>query len=73
MEKLISGLDKLLGLIPFNGDKTVVGAGLKLMLPILVLKMPVLVVVGPALDLLAEFLISAGLAHKAIKAGKKKE
>ena len=71
MEKLMLGLDKLLSLIPFNGDKTVIGAGLKLLVPVLVLKMPVLVLVGPALDMFADFLISAGLAHKAIKASKK--
>lgn len=67
MDKLLSFADKMLKLLPFDGDKTVIGAGLKLVLPMVVAKVPVLLVVAPALDALAGFLISSGLAHKLIK------
>ncbi len=72
MNQLINAVDKILGLIPFNGDKTVIGAGLKLLIPIAVVKMPLLLVVAPVVDATANLLMAIGLAHKAVKASAKK-
>lgn len=71
MEKLISAADKLLSLLPFDGNKTLIGAGLKLALPVAVAKFPVVLLVAPAIDAFADFCIAAGLAHKAVKVAKK--
>lgn len=67
MEKLISFADKLLSFIPFNGDKTVIGSGLKLIVPVLAGYFPALLVAAPYLDAFADFLITTGLFHKPIK------
>lgn len=67
MDALINFSDKLLSMIPFNGDKTIMGAGLKLMLPIAVAHFPFLIVIAPYLDGTADFLLSTGLVHKFVK------
>ena len=40
MEKLFNSLDSLLGRLPFNGDKTIIGTTLQVFLPVLVAKFP---------------------------------
>lgn len=73
MDKVMSAADKVLSLLPFNGDKTVIGAGLKLLLPLAVVKFPPLLVVAPVIDAIAEMLLAFGLGHKVVKAvGKEK-
>lgn len=68
MEELLVKADRLLALLPFNANKTLIGAALKLLLPVAVLKFPPLLVAAPVLDGLAELLIGAGLVHKGVKA-----
>jgi hypothetical protein len=68
METLVNAADKVLGLLPFNGDKTVIGLALKYVLPVACAKFPFLLVVAPIVDHVADALVSLGLAHKGIKA-----
>lgn len=71
MDELLMQSDKLLSMLPFNGDKTVIGAGLKVLLPVLVAKFPVLLLVSPILDGVATGLVAFGLIHKGVKGFKK--
>lgn len=70
MNALLSFSDKVLSLLPFNGDKTIMGAGLKLILPVAVGYCPFLLAIAPYLDGAADFFIGTGLAHKLVKSGK---
>jgi len=72
MGELQRSLDRLLSLLPLNGNKTLVGAMLKLVLPLAVAKFPPLLVAAPIVEGLAEVLIGAGLMHKGVKAVKAK-
>ena len=64
-------LDRLLSLLPFNGDKTTLSLAAKLMLPPLMVKFPFLSLAGPLLGALADLGIAVGVFHKAVKASKK--
>lgn len=68
MNKLFEVTDRLLSLLPFNGDKTVIAMGLKLSLPLAVAQFPVILVAVPFIDATLDFLIATGLAHKLVKA-----
>lgn len=69
---MLNFIDKALSLLPFNDNKTIVGAALKLILPTLTVQFPILLAVAPLLDSAADLLIEIGLFHKGIKAAKPK-
>jgi hypothetical protein len=65
-------LESLLAKLPFDGDKTSIGAGIQILLPILVAKFPALLLLEPALNGFSLVLTGVGLMHKALKAARKK-
>lgn len=72
MQKMLGVMDRLLALLPFNGDKTAIGAGMQILLPILVAKFPIILMAEPAMDALSLTLTGIGLFHKAIKGMRRK-
>lgn len=68
MKDLLDHVDGILSFLPFNGDKTALSAGLKLLLPVLIAQFPPLLAVAPLLDALSTIGIGLGMAHKAVKA-----
>ncbi len=73
MSKLFELTDRLLALLPFNGDKTTIAVGLKLSLPIAVAHFPVLLAAAPVVEAALDFLIATGLIHKFAKAAAPKK
>lgn len=64
-------VDTVLGKLPFDGDKTVLGLGLSYVLPLLVPLVaahPAALAVVGLTDAVAKFFIAAGLLHKQAKA-----
>ena len=68
MEKFAAALDDLLSKLPGNGSKTVVGAGLNILLPLLLAKFPMLLMLQPALSGVSLAITGLGMLHKAVKA-----
>lgn len=71
MLKVAQFIDNVLGKLPFDGEKTVLGLGLSYLLPLiapaLAASPAALAAIGIA-DALAKFLVIVGIAHKPAKA-----
>lgn len=70
MDSVLSTADKLLSLLPFNGDKTTLGLAVKALLPIAVAHFPVLITVAPIVSTIADIAVALGLTHKVVKVAK---
>lgn len=60
-------VDDLLSLIPFNGNKTVVGLAVGQLFPLVVAIFPPAAVAAPFISALATFFTTIGLLHKTAK------
>lgn len=68
MDAVVDAVDNILSLLPFNGDKTVIGLALHALLPLVTGYFPAAAVIAPAVSALADCLVGLGLFHKAVKA-----
>lgn len=69
MKDLLTSLDDLLAALPFNGNKTAIGAVAQLVLPVAAAYFPPLLVAAPVISGLAQLITALGLFHKAVKLG----
>ena len=67
MSTLMASADNLLSKIPFDGDKTAIGAGLHVLLPLLIAYVPAIAMAGDLIDGIAMSLVAVGLVHKGVK------
>lgn len=68
MDAVVDAFDKVLSLLPFNGDKTTIGLAVHALLPLLTAYFPASAVIAPAVSAVADCLVGLGLFHKTIKA-----
>ena len=64
---LADSINELLSMLPFNGNKTLIGTAVSTLVPVAVSIFPPLAIAAPWISGISAFFAAVGLFHKTVK------